>query len=191
MGPTWSLPQEELRSSFENQVSPPRPHAPKGQALAFSIPCLSSRTSYIIFRAQHQTTVASSSCINYKEFHSGDSRALKQAWHPVLPCGHPVLPCGSLAHGVGLPHSGPSAMPCTWEAGSQQANVCGSGENLCGLCNPGHSGLLIKAIRLEVVLFSFFPVSILYMSWRQGLREARGQGLEATEKILPWMSGQE
>lgn len=184
MGPTRSLPQEELRSSCENQVSPPRPHAPKEQALAFSIPCLSSRTSYIIFRAQHQMSVASPLRINYKEFHSGDSRALKQAWRPVLPY-------GSLAHGVGLPHSGPSPMPCTWQAGSQQANVCGSGENLCGLCNPGHSGLLIKAIRLEVVLFSFFPVSILYMSWRQGLREARGQGLEATEKILPWMSGQE
>lgn len=65
-------------------------------------------------------------------------------------------------------------------------------ERICVDCaNPGHAGLLIKAIRLEVVLFSFFPVSILYMSWRQGLREARGQGLEATEKILPWMSGQE
>lgn len=80
---------------------------PKGKPWLFFIPCLSSRTSYIIFRAQPQTTVASPLCINYKEFHSGDSRTLKQAWRPVLPC-------GSLVHGVGLPHSGPSPMPCTW-----------------------------------------------------------------------------
>ena len=44
LGPTWTLPQEEIRISCECHMSPRRPHAPRGQALTYSIPCLSSRT---------------------------------------------------------------------------------------------------------------------------------------------------
>lgn len=51
MGPTGSLPQEEIRSSSESHVSPMRPHASRGKALPSSIPCLSSRTGCIICRA--------------------------------------------------------------------------------------------------------------------------------------------
>lgn len=58
-----------------------------------------------------------------------------------------------------------------------------------GICvdptTPGHSGLLIKGAGLELVLFFlffFFLVSILYISWRRGLREAGVRGLEVTQK---------
>lgn len=52
VGPTWPLPQEELRRSCESPVSPSRPQASRGLALASSIPCLSSRSGCVTCKIQ-------------------------------------------------------------------------------------------------------------------------------------------
>ena len=49
-----------------------------------------------------------------------------------------------------------------------------------------HSGLL-KAAGLEVVWVFFFPVAVLSISWRRGLRETQSSGtIVHIENTLAW-----